>query len=100
MPRLVLAAALGVASCGDGLLLISFNSGIIVGQPSCGGSGGQFDLRDSGGLVVVIVVTSSTHIVAFGGGSGSCTDLVPDAPVGVSGRESNGRIVATEITLG
>jgi len=100
MRALALAAALALAGCGDGLLIISFNSGVIVGQPSCSGSGGQFDLRDSGGLTVLVVITSSTHIIISGGGSGTCNDLFPDAPVGVNGRESNGRIVATEITVG
>lgn len=96
---LALAAALAVAGCGDGLLIISFNSGIIVGQPDCRSAGGQFDLRDSGGLVVVVVVTSSTHIIVASGGTGTCNDLFPGAPVDVSGRDSGGRIVATEITV-
>ena len=103
MPRwllaLVLTVVLAGTACGGGTLIISFNSGVIVGDPTCRGGGGQFDLRDSGGLVVVVVITSSTTILVSSGGTGSCQDLVPGAPVDVRGHDSGGRIVATEITV-
>ena len=98
--RLALAGLLTVSSgCGDGSFIIAFNSGIIVGDPDCDGGGGQFDLRNSGGLTVLVVITSSTRIFVSSGGTGSCDDLFRGAAVDVSGRESDGRIVATEISI-
>lgn len=97
--RLALALLLGATACGGGTLIISFNSGVVVGQPVCRGAGGQFDLRDSGGLVVVVVITSSTTILVSSGGTGSCHDLFPGAPVEVNGRDAEGRIIATDITI-
>lgn len=97
----MLGVALGVslAACGGGVFLISVNSGVIVGQPRCQGPGGQFQLRDQGGLVVVVVITSNTRIVVASGGPGSCSDLSADIPVQVSGRKSGDRIVASSITV-
>jgi hypothetical protein len=97
--QLALVAAVALAGCGDGLLIVGFNTGVIVGQPRCGAAGGQFDLQDSGGLVVAVVITSSTQIIVSSGGSATCSDLLPGDPVEVSGHESGGRIVAAEITV-
>jgi hypothetical protein len=97
--RAALAFALLLAACGDGLLIISFNSGVIVGAPQCSGAGGQFNLRDQGGLQVLIVITSSTHIIVSGGGTGSCNDLFAGDPVEVNGRDSGDHVVATTITV-
>lgn len=99
LPRLALALLLAATGCGDGTLIISFNSGVIVGDPTCEGRGGRFDLRDSGGLVVVVVITSTTAIFVSSGGTGTCQDLFPGAPVDVRGHESGGEIVASEIAL-
>jgi hypothetical protein len=95
---LALALALGAAACGDGTVIISVNSGVIVGSPLCQGSGGQFELRERGGLEVLVVITSSTRIVVAGGG-GSCFDLAAGQPVQVSGHEGGDRIVARSITV-
>lgn len=97
----LLGLALGVslAACGNGVLIISVNSGVIVGEPLCQGAGGQFQLRDQGGLLVLVVITSTTHIVVASGGSGSCSDLSGDTHVQVSGHQSNSRIVASSITV-
>jgi hypothetical protein len=94
-----MALGLGLAACGDGTFIISVNSGVIVGEPRCQGPGGQFDLRNPGGLVVLVVITSTTHIVVAGGGDGSCTDLLADTPIRVSGRQSGDRIIANSITV-
>lgn len=91
---------LGLAGCGDGTFIIRVNSGVIVGDPRCQGAGGQFDLREPGGLEVLVVITSSTRIVVAGGGTGTCTDLSANTPVEVSGRRSGDRIVASSITEG
>ena len=88
-----------LAACGNGVFIISVNSGVIVGPPQCQGSGGQFNLREQGGLQVLVVITSSTHIVVSGGGSGTCSDLFADAPVQVSGRQSGDRIVASSVAI-
>ena len=97
--RVALACALLLAGCGDGVLIISFNSGVIVGAPQCSGGGGQFNLRDQGGLQVLVVITSSTHIIVSGGGTGSCDDLFAGDPVAVNGRDSGDHVVATNITV-
>ena len=97
--RCALALSLVLAACGDGVLIISFNSGVIVGAPQCSGAGGQFNLRDQGGLQVLIVITSSTHIVVSGGGAGSCNDLFAGDPVEVNGRDSGDHVVATTVTV-
>ena len=96
--RFALACLLTLAACGDGVLIISVNSGVIAGAPQCTGSGGQFDLRNTGGLQVLVVITSSTHII-ISSGTGSCTDLSAGQPVEVSGHDSGGHIVATSITV-
>ena len=97
--RAAVASCLALAACGDGTFIIAFNSGVIVGSPQCSGGGGQFNLRDQGGLQVLVVITSSTHIFVSGGGSGSCNDLFAGDPVEVSGRDSGDHIVASQITV-
>jgi len=84
--------------CGDGVVLISVNSGVVLGAPRCG-TPAEFDLRDQGGLTVLVVISSTTRIVVAGGGTGRCTDLVANAPVQVSGRRSGDQIVATTVTI-
>jgi hypothetical protein len=93
------ALGLSLAACGGGVLVIGVNSGVVVGQPSCQGSGGQFQLRDQGGLVVVVVITSTTRIIVASGGPGACSALSADTPVQVSGHRSGDRIVASSITI-
>jgi hypothetical protein len=96
---LVAAWALLAAACGDGTLLISFNSGVIAGPPQCGGPGGQFDLREAGGLTVLVVITSNTTIVVAGTGGGTCADLNDGEVVDVHGHDDGNQIVATSITV-
>lgn len=97
MRRAAVALGLGLAACGDGLFIISVNSGVIVGSPDCQDVGGQFHLRDQGGLVVLVVITSNTHIIVAGT-TGSCFDLMPNASVDVSGHQSGNQLVASSIT--
>lgn len=96
--RLVLAALVALAGCGDGVFIISVNSGVIVGSPQCRGARGEFDLRQQGGLQVLVVITSSTRVIVSSG-TGSCTDLRAGQPVEVSGRDGGGRIVASTVTV-
>jgi hypothetical protein len=93
------ALLLSWAGCGDGTFIISVNSGLIVGPPRCDATGGEFDLREPGGLTVLVVITSSTRIIVAGGGSGGCADLTADAAVEVSGRTRDDRIIATRIAV-
>lgn len=97
MRRAAVALGLSLAACGDGLLIISVNTGVIVGNPSCQNAGGQFQLRDQGGLTVLVVITSNTHIIVAGT-TGSCFDLPPNASVEVSGHQSGNHLVASSIT--
>ena len=94
--RFALACSIALMGCGDGVFIISFNSGVIAGSPACRGAGGQFQLRDQGGLQVLVVITSTTRIFVSSG-TGVCRDLVAGQPVEVSGRQSGDRIVASEI---
>ena len=96
---LTLIAGLTLAACGDGFVFISVNTGVIVGTPTCQGSGGQFQLQNQGGLVVLVVITSTTQILFAGSGTGSCSNLVADAHVQVSGHGGNDRIIASSVTI-
>lgn len=96
---LTLTVGLMLAACGDGFVFISVNTGVIVGTPTCQGSGGQFQLQNQGGLVVLVVITSNTQILFAGSGTGSCSDLATNAHVQVSGHSSNDRIVASSVTV-
>jgi hypothetical protein len=91
-------AAVSAWSCGNGVVLISVNSGLVVGAPRCGG-GGEFDLRDRGGLTLLVVITSSTRILLAGGGTGTCTSLAAGDAVQVSGHRDGDRIVASVVTI-
>ena len=93
-----MALAMSVAACGDGLFIISVNTGVIVGNPDCQGAGGHFQLRNQGGLVVLVVITSNTSIIVAGT-SGTCSDLVADSSVEVSGHQSGDQLVASSITV-
>jgi hypothetical protein len=93
--RLLAALALSLAACGDGTFVVSFNSGVIAGAPRCAASGGQFDLRDEGGLVLVIITDGTDIFVA--GRVGTCSDLLDGARVDVEGQQSSGEIIATSI---
>jgi hypothetical protein len=96
--RLALACAMALAGCGDGVFIISVNSGTIIGDPHCRNSGGQFDFQQSGGLQVLVVITSTTRIFVSSG-TGTCRDLFAGQSVEVSGRQSGDRIVASEVTV-
>jgi hypothetical protein len=96
--RLALALGVSVCACGNGVVIISVNSGVIVGAPVCQGSGGQFQLRNQGGLVVLVVITDNTRIV-IAGGTGSCADLSPDTAVEVSGHQNGDHVVANSVTV-
>lgn len=93
---LLLACLLG--GCGSDVVFISFNSGIIIGDPSCRTGGGQFNMRDQGGLVVLIIITSNTKIVV-GNIQGTCNDLNPNAAVKVGGPREGDQIKAQSVQV-
>src|SRR5262249_52408356 len=97
MRRAVIALGLSLAACGDGLFIISVNSGVIIGNPACRNDGGQFQLHDQGGLTVLVVITSNTTIIVAGT-TGTCSDLMPNASVQVSGHQNGDHLVASSIT--
>lgn len=87
--------------CGDsGVVIISFRSGIVVGDVDCNAGGGSFDLLDQQGLTVLVIITSDTSIVFAGGNFGTCDDIRRNRAVEVSGPEDNGTIRAQTIQLG
>ena len=97
--RLVLALTISLAACGNGTVIVIVNTGVILAAPQCRGSGGQFQLREQGGLVVLVVITSNTRIIVAGGGTGTCSDLFADTPVQVSGHQSGDHLVASSVTV-
>ena len=100
--RLLAAGLLGVATmaaCGGGALLISFNSGVVASTPVCGPTGGNFDLRDQGGLVVLVVISSRTLIYARSGAPAVCDDIFLHDPVDVRGSRDGDRLNAQDIYL-
>jgi len=86
-----------LGACGDGTLVVFVNSGVIVGSPRCTASGGEFDLRDDGGLVLVVITDGTDVVVA--GRVGGCPDLFAGANASVEGRQSGGRIIASSVTV-
>jgi len=99
MALLVGALLAGPVACGNGTFIISVNSGVIIADPRCVGSGGDFQLRQQGGLVVLVVITSTTRIFVSSGGPGRCTDLFANTAIEVSGHQSGDRIIAGTITV-
>ena len=97
LSRAALLLFLGVSACGDGVFVVSFNSGVIVGPPRCGAAGGQLDLRDQGGLVLVVIADDTDIFVA--GRFGTCADLAADDEISVRGRRSGDEIFASSITV-
>jgi hypothetical protein len=94
-----LALAGLLVGCGSGgLIIISFTSGTIEGDPTCRNNGGQFDLRDQGGLLVFVSINSST-VIFVGSGQGTCKDLHPNAAATVRGPRQGDRITAQSVTV-
>jgi len=95
----LLVGATMAAACGGGVLLISFNSGIVASDPVCGPSGGNFDLREQGGLVVLVVISDRTLIFARSGGPALCDDILIRDRVDVRGTRDGNQLNAQEIYL-
>jgi hypothetical protein len=93
---LVLVLLLG---CGDGVVLITFNTGTIVDDPICEGRMGRFDLREQGGLVLVVLVNDGTQIFLATGFRGSCADLTADALVQVRGPRTGDTVTAQSVQV-
>jgi hypothetical protein len=94
-----LALAALLMGCGsDGVVIISFTSGTIDGDPTCRSNGGQFDLLDQGGLLVFVSINSST-LIFVGSGQGTCKDLHPNAAVAVRGPRQGNRVTAQSVTV-
>jgi hypothetical protein len=101
MKQVLVALALAclLVGCGsDGAFIIAFNSGIIAGDPSCRTDGGQFNMRDQGGLVLLVIITSNTKIVV-GDIQGTCKDLNPNVAVKVGGPRDGDRIKAQSVQV-
>jgi hypothetical protein len=96
---LALAALAVLAASCDGVVFVSFNSGIVIGDPICRDRSGQFDFRNQEGLTLVVIISDSTNIFYASGGGASCNDLGPGAPVQVRGPQEGERILATDVRL-
>jgi hypothetical protein len=98
-----LAVALALAyflfGCGSDVgFFISFTSGTIADDPACRSNGGQFDLRDQGGLLVLVIINSDT-LIFVGSGQGSCRDLGRNDSVVVRGPRQGDRITAQRVQV-
>ncbi len=93
----VLAAV--AAGCGDAVVIISVNTGIIASAPSCGSGGGQFDLQNQAGLLLLVVINSSTVILNTAGHPAHCSDLTAGARVQVRGPQQGRQITARSVNL-
>jgi len=95
-----LALALLLAGCGsDGVFIISFTAGTIDGAPTCRNNGGQFDLRDQGGLLLLVVINGDTSIILGNGNRGTCQDLASNTQVQVRGPQKGTNITAQTVTV-
>jgi hypothetical protein len=94
-----LALVVLVAACGGGTFFISFHSGTIAGSPICRTDGGQFDLRQPGGVLVLVVLTNDSTIILAGGARGACGDLRANTPVTVQGPLHGSRITAQTVAV-
>ncbi|HVO22378.1 MAG TPA: hypothetical protein VMW56_01975 [Candidatus Margulisiibacteriota bacterium] len=83
---------------GDGILIISFTAGTIADDPACRGNGGQFNLRDQGGLTVLVVINSNT-LIFVGNTPGTCRDLARNDPVNVRGPRQGNQITAQSVQV-
>ena len=93
---LLMAVALG---CGDGVVIVSFSSGTIVSDPSCGSGTGRFDLQTQGGLVLLVVMDSDTAIFVASGQQGRCADLTAGTQVQVRGPKQGTQITARSVSV-
>ena len=91
-----MAVALG---CGEGVIIIGVNSGVIISAPFCDNGTGRFDLQDQGGLVLLVVINSDTVIFAAGGHPGRCTDLTVGARVQVRGPRQGAEVTARSVSI-
>ena len=97
---IALALAWLLTGCGsDGVFIISFNAGTIDGDPSCRNNGGQFDLRNQGGLLLLVVITSDTSIILANGNRGTCNNLAANEHVQVRGPQQGTNITAQSVTV-
>ncbi len=102
MSRLLAALAFlttVVLGCGDGIVIIAFNSGTIVSDPSCGSGTGRFDLLNQAGLTLLVIISSDTVILNADGHTGHCTDLGKGDHVQVRGPQSGNQINAQSVSV-
>ena len=85
--------------CGDGIVIISVNTGTIVSAPFCGAGTGRFDMQNQGGLVILVVINSDTQIFTANGRPGRCTDLGAGAQVRVSGPQQGTQVTARSVRV-
>ena len=88
------------AGCGDdGLVIVSFHTGVVVGDVDCGSGGGSFDFLDQEGLTLLVIITDDTDIILANGNFGTCGDIRGSSAVDVRGPEDNGTIRAETIQI-
>jgi len=95
-----LACASGLGCGDDGLIIVSFRSGVVVGDVDCGAGGGSFNLFDQEGFTLLVIIGDDTDIILASGNFGTCDDISRRSTVEVRGPEDNGTIRAQTIQLG
>lgn len=93
----MLLLGLVLGGCGsDGFVFIAVNTGFVVSDSACDG---QFNMRNSGGLLLVVVIGSGTPILLPNGIAGTCANITPGSQVKVRGPTENGRVTANQVQL-
>jgi hypothetical protein len=97
---LLLWLSAGAGGCGDdGLVVVSFHTGVVVGDVDCSSGGGSFDFVDQQGLTLLVIITDDTNIILANGNFGTCSDLRGSSAVDVRGPEDGGTIRAETIEV-
>ncbi|HVM95607.1 MAG TPA: hypothetical protein VMT89_04425 [Candidatus Acidoferrales bacterium] len=96
---MLIGLACALNACGDAIVFVSVNFGIVTGPPTCGSNGGQFNLREQSGLVVVVIINSGTHIFTASGQTAQCGDVAPNSQVQVRGHQQRTTVTAQSVQI-
>ena len=93
----LLLLSLSLGGCGDsGFIFIAINSGVVLSNGACGG---EFNMRNDGGLLLIVVIGNDTSILLANGAPGSCANIQPGTQASVRGPTKSGRVTASQVQL-
>jgi hypothetical protein len=88
-----------LSSCGDGTVILTFNTGTVASDPECRGRDGQFDFRNQQGLLLIVIINSNTLIFLSNGLPGRCSDIIAGDMLRVRGVNDAGQVTAQEVRV-